>query len=108
MTPQGDYFERTLKYSYVLTCLRDLIVYLDRGNRVQAESTLAEVARHLGTILVNPGNADTERVQPTFFAVDEVRMLLSQKDFNGALAAARDAAREWKKQSRRQNSTETA
>ena len=37
-----------------------------------------------------------QRAQQTMFAIDEVRMLLSQRDFEGATTAARDAAKEWR------------
>ena len=108
MTSRLDYLERTFRYSYALARLRDLVVLLDRGNREQAESTLAEVSEHLRTILATPGNGDIEPAQQTYFAVDEARTLLSQNDFDAAAAAARDAAREWKKQSGQRNATETA
>jgi hypothetical protein len=29
------------------------------------------------------------------FAIDEVRLLLAERDLNGALIAARDAGKEW-------------
>ena len=88
--------QKTLDSSELLARLRDLIVYLHRGNRLQAESTVTEIAEHLKAIQLSPASTDTERAQQTFFAVDEVRTLLSQGDFDGAASAARDAAREWK------------
>ena len=90
--------QKTLNSSELLARLRDLTVYLHRGNRVQAESAVTEVAAYLKARLVIPASADTERVQQTFFAIDEARTLLSQGDFDGAASAARDAAREWKTQ----------
>jgi hypothetical protein len=89
---------KTLDSSGLLARLRDLTVYLHRGNQLQAESTVTEIAEHLKAILVSPASTDTERAQQTFFAVDEVRTLLSQRDFDGAASAARDATREWKEQ----------
>lgn len=89
---------KTLDSSTLLARLRDLTAYLHRGNRPQAESAVNEIAEHLKAILVDPSNADTERAQQTFFAVDEVRTLLVNEDFDGAASAARDAAREWKAQ----------
>lgn len=44
----------------------------------------------------DPLSIDMRRTQQTMFAIDEVRMLLSQHDFEGAMAAARDAAKEWR------------
>ena len=82
----------------LLARLRDLTIHLHRGNRLEAESTVTEIAEHLKAILAGPANADTERVQQTFFAIDETRTLLSQGDFDGAASAARDAAREWREQ----------
>jgi len=87
---------KTLSSSELLVRLRDLTIHLHRGNRLQAESAVTEVAAYLKTILVSPASADTERAQQTFFAIDEVRTLLSQEDFDGAASAARDATREWK------------
>lgn len=90
--------QKTLESSELLARLRDLTIYLHRGNRLEAESTVTEIAEHLKAILAGSANADTERVQQTFFAIDEVRTLLSQGDFDGAASAARDAAREWREQ----------
>jgi hypothetical protein len=44
----------------------------------------------------DPEDLDMQRAQQTMFAIDEVRMLLAQRDFEGAATAARDAAKEWK------------
>ena len=46
------------------------------------------------------GSLDMQRAQQTMFAVDEVRTLLSQEDYEGAATAARDAAKEWKQKPR--------
>ena len=90
--------QKTLNASELLGRLRDLTIYLHRGNRLEAEATVTEVATHLKAILLSPGSGDTERAQQTFFAIDEARTLLSQGDFDGAASAARDAAREWREQ----------
>lgn len=88
-----------LSQSEVIVKLRDLIVYLHRGNYAQAESIVTSVAGYLEAILqsgADPGTADMRRAQQTMFAIDEVRTLLAQQDLEGAAAAARDAAKEWK------------
>jgi hypothetical protein len=74
-------------------------VHLHRGNASRAESIVTDVAAHLKQVLLsgeNPGTPDMQRAQQTMFAIDEVRTLLGQGDFEGAGAAARDAAKEWK------------
>lgn len=96
MSPQPE--QRTPNSSEFLARIRDLTVLLNRGNRLEAESTVTEIAEYLKAMLLSPANENTERAQQTFFAVDEVRTLLSQGDFDGAASAARDAAREWKEQ----------
>ena len=79
--------------------IRDLIVHLHRGNGTQAESIVTDVAGYLKAILVSgedPGSSGIERAQQTMFAIDEVRIFLAQRDFEGAATAARDAAKEWR------------
>jgi len=83
----------------VIASIRDLIVHLHRGNGAKAESILTDVSGHLQIMLrsgEDPGSSAMQRAQQTMFAIDEVRILLSQSDFEGAAAAARDAGREWK------------
>ena len=83
----------------VIVNIRDLIIHLHRGNETQAESIVAGVAEHLKQIMLSgedPGSPAMHQAQQTMFAIDEVRMLLAQKDLAGAVAAARDAAKEWK------------
>jgi hypothetical protein len=83
----------------VLASIRDLAVHLHRSNVPQAESIVADVSEYLKKIIksgADPQNPDIQRAQQTMFAIDEVRTLLAQKDFDGAAAAARDAAKEWK------------
>jgi hypothetical protein len=83
----------------VIASIRDLIVHLHRGNGTQAELIVTDVARYLKEKMLSgsdPGSLEMQRTQQTMFAIDEVRMLLSQGDFEGAATAARDAAREWK------------
>jgi hypothetical protein len=83
--------------------IRDLIIQLHRGNGTQAESLVTGVAGCLKEILLSgddPGSVQMQRAQQTMFAIDEVRMLLANSDFEGAVAAARDAAKEWMPSSR--------
>jgi hypothetical protein len=90
-----------LTSSDMTSSLRDLIVHLHRGNGPQAELIVTDVATYLKEAISNssdPGNHDAQRAQQTMFAIDEVRMLLSQDDLEGATKAARDAAAEWKQQ----------
>jgi hypothetical protein len=85
--------------SVVIASIRDLIVHLHRGNGAKAESILTDVAGRLQVMLgsgEDPGSSVMQRAQQTMFAIDEVRILLAQRDFEGAAAAARDAGREWK------------
>jgi hypothetical protein len=82
-----------------MASIRDLIVHLHRGNGTQAESIVTDVAAHLKQVMLSgddPGSSDMQRAQQTMFAIDEVRMLLAQNEFEGAATAARDAAKEWK------------
>ena len=90
---------KPLKPSEVIATIRDLIVYLHRGNVTQAEPIVANVAGYLNGILISGGDPETpemQRAQQTMFAIDEVRTLLAQRYFDGAATAARDAANEWK------------
>jgi hypothetical protein len=85
--------------SDVTASMRDLIVHLHRGNGAQAESIVEDVAAFLKTTMLSgtdPASSNMQRAQQTMFALDEVRMLLEQRDFGGAAAAARDAQKEWK------------
>jgi acyl-CoA reductase-like NAD-dependent aldehyde dehydrogenase len=45
---------------------------------------------------MDPQSFLMQRAQQTMFAIDEVRGLLSERDFNAAVDAARDAEKEWK------------
>jgi hypothetical protein len=84
--------------SDLVISLRELIVYVHRGNTARAESVLNHVADRL-TDLMNSGldskSAIMGRAQQTMFALDEVRLTLAERDLNGALIAARDAGKEW-------------
>jgi hypothetical protein len=74
-------------------------VYLHRGNDGQAETIVEDVSEFLKTTMLSgtdPESSNSQRAQQTMFALDEVRMLLEQRDFGGAAAAARDAQKEWK------------
>ena len=88
--------ENTLQ---VTAGIRDLIVHLHRGNGGRAESIVDDVAGRLKIIMLSgedPKSFPMQRAQQTMFAIDEVRMLLAQRDFDGAVEAARDAGKEWK------------
>ena len=85
----------------LIVSLRDLVVHLHRGNGKQAESIVVDVAGYLKGIMLSgedPRSSGMQRAQQTMFAIDEVRTLLAQSDFEGAATAARDAAKEWKQQ----------
>ena len=90
-----------LNSTSLLASLRDLIVFLHRGNASKAESIIADVAGYLKGAMqsgADPGSFDMQRTQQTMFAIDEVGVLLAEKDFAGAAIAARDAAKEWTQQ----------
>jgi len=90
---------KLLNSTDVIASLRDLIVHLHRGNGTQAESILTDVAACLKEVMqsgADPESIDMHRTQQTIFAIDEVRIFLAQGDFEGAAAAARDAAKEWR------------
>jgi len=90
---------KLLNSSDMVASIRDLVVHLHRGNGEQAELVVTDVAGCLKEIMLSgadPESLDMQRAQQTMFAIDEVRMLLAQRDFEGAATAARDAAREWK------------
>lgn len=75
--------------------IRDLLVYLHRGNTEQAGKIVVRVTAYLKNAKANPGASGFSRIEQTTFAIDEVRLLLAERDFKGAVAAARDAAKEW-------------
>jgi len=88
-----------LNASEVLTNIRDLIVHLHRGNAAQAESILGDVTEYLKGVMqsgADPAGVEMQRTQQTMFAIDEVKLLLSQGDFTAAGVSARDAAKEWR------------
>jgi len=78
--------------------LRDLTVHLHRGNAAEAKTIAAQAAEQLQEIIQadDPESVLIARAQQTMFAIEEVRIMLSQDDVNGALAAARDATKEWR------------
>jgi len=79
--------------------MRDLIVHLHRGNGTQAGTIVEDLSEFFKTTMLSgtdPESSNMQRAQQTMFALDEVRMLLEQRDFGGAAAAARDAQKEWK------------
>ena len=43
-----------------------------------------------------PETEEAARAQQTMFAIDEVKMCLSQSDYEAATTAARDAVKEWR------------
>jgi hypothetical protein len=99
----GKEHKLLLNSSDVMASIRDLIVHLHRGNGPQAEILLTDVSGFLKEVMrssADPGSLDMQRAQQTMFAIDEVRMLMSQRDFEGAATAARDAAKEWRAQPR--------
>lgn len=87
-----------LKSSEVDTNIRKLIVQLTQGNVARAAVILDDISAFLDerTMALNqPGAASTERARQTMFAMEEVRVMLTQNNCRGALDAARDAAKEW-------------
>jgi hypothetical protein len=85
--------------SEIVPTLRDLVVALHRSNGPQAEALVTDIARYLKSMMLSgedPATLDMQRAQQTMFAIDEVRMLLAQGDFEGATTAARDAGKEWR------------
>ena len=85
----------------VMSSIREVAMLLHRGNVAQAEPILHEIVGCLGIVMqsgASSEDADVQRAQQTLFAIEEVRTLMTQGDFGGAAAAARDAAREWQLQ----------
>lgn len=83
----------------VTPTIRELIVYLTRGNRSQAESIIEDLSLFLKGVLKSKDDPETsqmQRAQQTFFAIDETRLMLAQRDFPAAITAARDAVKEWR------------
>jgi hypothetical protein len=75
------------------------VVHLHRSNGAKAESIVADVAGYLNQIILAGKDADEvefNRAQQTMFAIEEVRVMLKQTDYEGAAAAARDATKEWR------------
>lgn len=90
---------KLLNPSDVLGSLRDLIVHLHRSNGPRAEAIVVDVSICLKQVIesgADPGSEDMQRTQQTIFAIEEVRVLLEQRDYEGAAIAARDAAKEWR------------
>ena len=82
----------------VTSRIRDLIVHLTRGNHSQAESIVDDLSLFLQGILKSRDDPETpqkRRAEQTFFAIEETRLMLAEQDFKAAIAAARDAVREW-------------
>jgi hypothetical protein len=97
----GEGKAKLVDSSNVVANLRDLTVHLHRGNAAEAKTIAAQAAERLQEIIVSgdePGSFLIGRAQQTLFAIEEVRIMLAQDDVNGALAAARDAAKEWRQQ----------
>lgn len=80
----------------VVANLRDLTVHLHRGNAAAATTIAAQAAEQLQEIIQLGEEPGTARAQQTLFAIEEVRIMLAQDDVNGALAASRDATKEWR------------
>jgi len=90
---------KLLNSSDVIASLRDLIVHLHRSNGPRAETIVEEVSACLKQTIdsgADPGTEQMQRTQQTMFAIEEVRVLLQQRDYEGAAVAARDAAKEWR------------
>jgi hypothetical protein len=97
----GEGKPKLVDFSNVVANLRDLTVHLHRGNAAEAKTIAAQAAVQLQEIIVSgeePGSFLIGRAQQTLFAIEEVRIMLAQDDVNGALAAARDAGKEWRQQ----------
>jgi hypothetical protein len=97
----GEGKPKLVDSSNVVANLRDLTVHLHRGNAAAAKTIAAQAAEQLQEIIVSgeePGSFLIGRAQQTLFAIEEVRIMLAQDDVNGALAAARDAGKEWRQQ----------
>lgn len=95
----GEGKSKPVDVANVVTNLRDLTVHLHRGNAAAATTIAAQAAEQLQEIILagdEPGSFVIGRAQQTLFAIEEVRIMLGQDDVNGALAAARDAAKEWR------------
>ncbi|MEI9813642.1 MAG: hypothetical protein WDO18_13780 [Acidobacteriota bacterium] len=87
------------KATSVATNIRELIVQLSRGNKAQAVPLAELVRADLTAILASDQDVASmpmQQAQQTMFAIDEVQMLVEQRDLRGALDAARDAAKEWR------------
>ena len=85
--------------SELTASIRDLALHLHRGNNGLAESLVLRIEQTLKEIIrsgEDPQSFPMRRAQQTMFAIDEVRLLMSQRDLSGALDAARDAGKEWK------------
>ena len=79
--------------------IRDLIVHLHRGNSALAASIVKNISELLHDVMQSDEGAESflvRRAQQTMFAIDEVRILMAEQDYNGAAEAARDAGKEWK------------
>jgi hypothetical protein len=95
----GEGKSKVVDPANVAANLRDLTVHLHRGNAAEAKSIASQAAELLQEIIQGgdaPEGILVGRAQQTMFAIEEVRVMLSQDDVNGALAAARDAAKEWR------------
>lgn len=85
--------------SALTASIRDLALHLHRGNSGLAESLVEQIAQTLKELMhsgSDPQSFSMQKAQQTAFAIDEVRLLMAQRDLSGALDAARDAGKEWK------------
>lgn len=90
---------KLLNSTDVIASLRDLIVHLHRSNGPRAEIIVEDVTACLKQAIdsaADPSSEEMQRTQQTMFAIEEVRVLLGQRDYEGAAVAARDAAKEWR------------
>jgi hypothetical protein len=93
--PEG---RRTLTSSEVAANIRELIVHLERRNALRSEAIVAKISGFLDGLLkskVTLDGVEMSRAQQTMFALDEVRLMLTEKNFRSATEAARDARNEW-------------
>lgn len=91
---------KLLNSSEIGNKLRDLAVYIRHRNQHQAGSILRDISEHLNDAVRSGPGADTgggQRARETLLAIEEIRLLIEERDFDGATAAARHAGREWRR-----------
>ena len=87
-----------MESSNLNTAMNDLVVNLHRNNHSKAEAILGDITGCLNDVLKSESDPTSLHVtQQTLHAVDEVRIQMEERNFKGALEAARDAGKEWKR-----------